>query len=172
MNMPRTLMDDAFDHHTWATQLLVETCRGLTREQLAASVPGTYGSIVDTMRHLIGDGAFDLYVLTAGRVPVIDADAMSLAELDELAGRLGDEWTRFLAARPDPDAIQEEVDPDDGFRREASVGMRLAQALHHGSDHRSQICTALTTLGIKPPDISVWGFGLASGRTVEIDPPS
>lgn len=31
-----------------------------------------------------------------------------------------------------------------------------AQALHHGTDHRSQICTALTTLGVEPLLIDVW----------------
>ena len=38
------------------------------------------------------------------------------------------------------------------------MGIRLAQALHHGTDHRSQICTALTTLGVEPPEIDVWAF--------------
>jgi uncharacterized damage-inducible protein DinB len=29
--------------------------------------------------------------------------------------------------------------------------IRFSQALHHGTEHRSQICTAFTTLGIEPP---------------------
>jgi uncharacterized damage-inducible protein DinB len=52
------------------------------------------------------------------------------------------------------------------------MGIRLAQALHHGTDHRSQICTALTTLGVEPPSIDVWDFGERDGRVVEIPPPS
>jgi hypothetical protein len=35
----------------------------------------------------------------------------------------------------------------------ARVGIRLAQALQHGKDHRSQVCTTLTTLGIEPPGL-------------------
>ena len=35
------------------------------------------------------------------------------------------------------------------------------------TDHRSQICTALTTLGPEPPLIDVWAFGLQTGRVVE-----
>ena len=38
------------------------------------------------------------------------------------------------------------------------MGIRLAQAIHHGTDHRSQVCTALTTLGIEPPAIDVWDY--------------
>jgi uncharacterized damage-inducible protein DinB len=52
------------------------------------------------------------------------------------------------------------------------VGIRLAQALHHGSDHRSQICTILTSIGIEPPDIDVWAFAWSDGRLVEVPPPS
>jgi uncharacterized damage-inducible protein DinB len=47
------------------------------------------------------------------------------------------------------------------------VGVRLAQALHHGTDHRSQICTALTSLGVEPPAIDVWDYGLANGRVTD-----
>jgi uncharacterized damage-inducible protein DinB len=43
---------------------------------------------------------------------------------------------------------------------------------HHGNDHRSQICTALTNLGLKPPAIYAWDFGLDDGRVVEITPSS
>jgi uncharacterized damage-inducible protein DinB len=52
------------------------------------------------------------------------------------------------------------------------MGIQLAQALHHGTDHRSQICTALTTLGVAPPAIDVLTFGLQDGRVVEIPPES
>jgi uncharacterized damage-inducible protein DinB len=37
--------------------------------------------------------------------------------------------------------------------------------IHHGTDHRSQICTALTVLGIEPPAIDVWDYGDTVGRT-------
>jgi uncharacterized damage-inducible protein DinB len=44
--------------------------------------------------------------------------------------------------------------------------------LHHGTDHRSQICTALTSLGAEPPSIDVWDFGVEVGRVVEVHPSS
>jgi uncharacterized damage-inducible protein DinB len=79
-------------------------------------------------------------------------------------------WSSFFSTSPDPDEVVTEIDPHDGFRRDAPVGVRLAQALQHGSDHRSQICTVLTTLGIQPPSIDVWDFGVATGRTHETFP--
>ncbi len=38
------------------------------------------------------------------------------------------------------------------------------------SDHRSRICTALTSLGVEPPIIDVWEFGKEVGRNVESMP--
>jgi uncharacterized damage-inducible protein DinB len=57
---------------------------------------------------------------------------------------------------------------DDGSETHAPLGVRLAQAIHHGTDHRSQICTALTTLGIEPPWIDVWDYAEAVGRSREV----
>jgi uncharacterized damage-inducible protein DinB len=59
---------------------------------------------------------------------------------------------------------------EEGYERDASIGIRLAQALNHGTDHRSQICTALTTLGVEPPGIDVWEFGMQTGRVIDIPP--
>ncbi len=42
--------------------------------------------------------------------------------------------------------------------------MFLAQAFHHASEHRAQICTILGALGHEPPDVSAWGYALATGR--------
>jgi uncharacterized damage-inducible protein DinB len=74
-----------------------------------------------------------------------------------------------VSGNPRSDAITLELD-DDGFERRATVGIRFAQALHHGTDHRSQICTALTSLGVEPPIIDVWEFGRETGRNVESMP--
>jgi hypothetical protein len=50
--------------------------------------------------------------------------------------------------------------------------IQLAQALHHGTDHRSQVCTAITALGVEPPPIDVLDFGIRARRVVEITPTS
>jgi len=49
------------------------------------------------------------------------------------------------------------------------LGLRLAQVVHHGTDHRSQVCTALTSFGLTPPEIDLWSFGEATGRTRPVD---
>jgi uncharacterized damage-inducible protein DinB len=170
--MSSSLMQDAFAHHVWATLRLVDTCLALSPQQLETAVPGTYGSILRTQRHLVGSDAWYLFTITGERTMLIDEDHMGLPELRAAMQGHGAAWSRLLAQDPDPDAVLNEVDEDDGYEKDAPMGIRLAQALHHGTDHRSQICTALTTLGVEPPAIDVWDFGLHHGRVVEIQPTS
>ena len=167
--MPKSLLEDAFAHHVWATQRLIDACLGLSPEQLRTVVPGTYGSILETFRHLVEGDSFYLGPLTGEPTPVTDEAHLDLPELRAAMEAHGAAWSRLLAQDLDPDADFVERE-DDGFVRHAPVGIRFAQALHHGTDHRSQICTTLTVLGVNPPAIDVWDFGLHTGRSVESGP--
>jgi uncharacterized damage-inducible protein DinB len=60
----------------------------------------------------------------------------------------------------------------DGSSITAPLGVRLAQAIHHGTDHRSQVCTALTTLGVTPPEIDAWDYARSLGLVTETPPTS
>jgi uncharacterized damage-inducible protein DinB len=165
------LMEDAFAHHVWATLRVIDECLALSPEQLATAVPGTYGSILDTVRHTVGADSSYLFVTSGGRTPLIDEDSMDLPELRAATESHAAAWSSVLAEDIDPDAVLERH-RDDGSETHAPISIRLAQAVHHGTDHRSQICTALTTLGIEPPAIDVWDFGFQDGRVVEIPPTS
>ena len=169
--MSTSLLQDAFGHHVWATLTLLDVCLELSPEQLETTVPGTYGSILDTQRHLVGADASYLFVMSGGAVPRIDEEQMDLSELRAATVRHGDAWTQLLSENPDPETVLVRR-RDDGSATEAPMGIRLAQAVHHGTDHRSQICTALTSLGIEPPFIDVWDFGSQNGSVTEIEPTS
>jgi uncharacterized damage-inducible protein DinB len=170
--MGRSLLEDAFAHHVWATLRLVDTCVGLSTQQLETAVPGTYGSILDTLRHCIGSDAWDLFVATGDRASLIDEEDMNLSEFRAVMQSHGPAWSGLLARDLDPDVVLDEVDENDGYERHIAMGIQLAQVLHHGTDHRSQVCTALTALGVEPPRIDVLDFGMQSGRVVEITPAS
>jgi len=161
--MTRSLLADAFDHHVWATLTILDACAPLNAEQLATTVPGTYGSLIDTLRHLVGADRWYLFSLTRGAVAEIEEDGMDVAALRTAMESAAAAWHGLLAADPDPDedfVLQRE----DGTTSHATWGVRLAQAVHHGTDHRSQICTALTGLGIEPPPIDLWDWAYANGK--------
>jgi uncharacterized damage-inducible protein DinB len=169
--MSRSLLDDAFAHHVWAILRLIDACLTLTPVQLDAAVPATDRSILTTMRHVIGNESFELFVASGERGSFIRADRLGLTELRAAMEDIGTGWSRLLDEGIDPDAVVREVDPDDGYQKHAPMGIRLAQALHHGTDHLSQICTALTMLGVAPPALDVFSFGLQDGRVVEVPAP-
>lgn len=165
--MRPSLVDDALAHHVWATLLLIDTSTSLTDEQLNTVLPGTYGSILATLRHIVGGDSYYLSHLTGSEE--VATDDMDLDQLRDLM--VSDEklWQKLIAKDLDPEAIVLDVD-EGGYRREAALGTRLAQALYHGSDHRSQVCTTLTALGVEAPGIEVWDFGAATGRVKELPP--
>jgi uncharacterized damage-inducible protein DinB len=161
--MTKSLLADAFAHHVWATIRVLDACARLNSEQLETNVPGTYGSIIDTARHLVDADASYLFVLSDGRRPELEDEQMDLARLRSVMVDNGPMWEKVVAQGLDPEAdvVRQR---DDGTDSHAPMSIRLAQVLHHGTDHRSQICTALTTLGIEPPEIDVWDFGREDGR--------
>jgi uncharacterized damage-inducible protein DinB len=158
-----SLLGDAFAHHAWATEQLIDVCAGLPAEQLATPAPGTYGPILETLRHLVQSDSWYLSFFT-GRPGLTDDEAarMELHDLRAVISADGAAWAEVLAGEDDPD--REIVERDGGWVVRSPVGVRLAQVVHHGSDHRSQVCTALTSLGHEPPEFDVWAYARATGR--------
>ena len=168
--MSGSLLEAAFAHHVWATLRLIDACLDLSAAQLETDAAGTRGPILETIRHLVENDAFDLFVLTGDRAYNVDTGELSLPDMREVMERTGLGWTELISGPLDADSVVREVDESDGFQRWAPVGYRLAGTLEHGTDHRSRICTALTTIGVKPPKIAVFDFGVDSGRIVETSP--
>lgn len=165
--MTRSPIEDALAHHVWATLLIIDTCAKLSPEQLETTVPGTYGSIIDTVRHTVGADSWYLFRLSGQRHPTIDENGMDLADLRKAMGDIGQGWLDVLGQPLDPDEIVVAVGQD-GSETHATKGMRVAQVLHHGTDHRSQVCTALTALGMEPPEVDAWAWGQQTGRVTEV----
>ena len=161
--MTASLLDDAFAHHIWATERLIDECAKLTPEQLATPAPGTYGSIISTFRHLVSSDGWYLSFFREQPAPIDEEAQTTLAELRSAITTNGAAWKALLAAGPDGEA--DIVERGEGGSFHAPLGFRLAQVVHHGTDHRSQICTALTSLGLEPPEIDVWAYGEATDRT-------
>jgi uncharacterized damage-inducible protein DinB len=163
--MPSSLLADAFGHHVWATIRVLDACASLDNEGQATVVPGTYGSIIATLRHLVGADVFYLDVLTGREPEPFDEAGSDIPMLRAVMEAQGPAWQRLVAG--DIDATTDVIEYEsNGYETHAPLGIRVAQALHHGTDHRSQVCTALTALGIEPPAIDAWDFGALDGRVL------
>ena len=159
-------LHDLARHNAWATTQVVTFCQGLDEPTLNVTVPGTYGTIIETLRHLIASEASYLRRLTGATsaAPWGEEDAVGLQVLAERAAELAAIWDKFLGG----DVETERLGEGRGDRNEVfaiPAGVFITQALHHANEHRAQICTILGALGHEPSDVSAWGYALATGRS-------
>lgn len=153
------MLQELFRHNSWANQRLLEHCAGLPAELLAASAPGTYGTVIATLRHL--SAAEERYLtFLEGERP--RAEVMEAAELDlssllgEAAGR-AERWAKQLAAGLDPDRTLRRTRLD-GTEAVVRARTLIVQAIHHGNDHRTHVCTILGTREMEVPDLDAWAL--------------
>lgn len=155
-------LNDSVRHNAWATTQVLEFCRGLDEHILDETVPGTYGTIIATLRHTIACEIDSLDRLL-GREPGNPWQAVTTAGLDVLmehAALLATTWEEFLAGELDGD---HPLPPHEGDNT-IPAGIVVAVVLYHGNEHRAHICTILGALGHEPPDITPWAYAFASGR--------
>jgi len=158
-------LHDPVRHNSWATRQILEFCRGRGEQTLNATVPGTYGTIIATLRHIIYC-EIDFLDRLLGREPSDPwqlGETTGLVALTEHAARLATDWEVFLASDVDS---ERPLPPDEGTNT-IPAGIVIAVVLYHGSEHRGQICTILGALGHEPPDLTPWAYAFASGRMRE-----
>jgi uncharacterized damage-inducible protein DinB len=166
---------ELYRHKTWATLRLIEHCQGLEDEHLDATTPGTYGTIRNTLRHLVDAEEGYLSILTRERFPTKEAGAafiradqlpdgpVSLDELAERIRRMGSQWETLAE---DADLGGREVTTTDGWRLPGAA--LLAQAIHHADDHRSHVLSILGARGPEVPELDVWAYAWSASEMQEL----
>ncbi len=164
------LLRDSFAHEVWANRAILSFCDQLAPEQLRATTPGAYGSIAQTIRHVLDAAAWYQHRLGLERLEWEERDEHTddVAELDRRAHEVEARWERVFERPFDPERVIDSLPGDDPLEH-IRAGVYVAQVFNHGSEHRDQVCTILTTLGIQPPELDVWAYAYATGR-VETDP--
>src|SRR5712691_1962638 len=158
-----------FRHNAIMNQRLVEACRQLSQEQLGATATGTYGSIGATLVHIAnaqeGYAARLLDTERAERLP-----EEPFPGFDALAERFahGDAQLEEAAARAGQDRRVQVTGDDPPGTWWMPVSLFLLQAVNHGTEHRSQVATILTQLGVEPPEMDGWTYFLESGQMVAL----
>jgi uncharacterized damage-inducible protein DinB len=157
---------ELFLHNLWANSQLLRACQDLTDEQLDTSAVGTYGTIRDTLLHIVGGEEDYLGVLRGERpvVPLYSDRPSTVADLRERATAIGE---ALVAAATH--AGREETYPRryDGRIYQIPAPRFLVQLLTHSTEHRTHVTTILTQLGIEPPDLSGWTYMHAMGLESE-----
>ncbi len=166
MNEP---LAEMLRQNTWANLGLLDACAGLTPDQLDATVPGTRGTIRETLLHIVGGEARYCSILT-GHLPEPTLNERSPWEgvepLRAAARAAGEVLIAYAAGLDEDREIHVVTPPGREFHGFATV--ILVQTMNHGTEHRSQVKVVLSQLGIEPPELDGWNYATATGK---VEPP-
>ncbi len=151
---------ELFRYHTWATLELLDYCASLAPERLDETTPGTMGTIRETLTHLIAsDAGYQARMTGDPSRRIKDPDSLSLADLRARFVQQSKGWESILA---DMAAYDPEIQAHDDYPRVTHArDLLIGQALHHGNDHRTHICSVLGAHGLEVPEIDVWMYWIA-----------
>lgn len=165
------LLTELFRHNSMMNERLLRACHRLTPEQLEATATGTYGTIGATLVHIAnsqeGYAARLLDAERPERLPeepfpgfedVEERMAHGNAQLEEAASQAAGLDRRVKVTGDDP--------PGEWWM---DVSLFLVQAINHATEHRSQVATILTQLGVEPPDMDGWTYFFDSGQMEDVD---
>jgi uncharacterized damage-inducible protein DinB len=163
------LLVEFFRHNAMMNQRLMEACRQLSPEQLDATATGTYGSVGATLVHIANSQeGYAARLLAAQRPERLPEDPFP--GFEALAERFvsGNARLEEAAKRAGEDRKVQVTGDDPPGTWWMPVSLFLLQAINHGTEHRSQVATILTQLGMEPPEMDGWRYFFDSGQMVSV----
>ncbi len=154
MTDDRPILVELFRHNLWANAAMLDACRGLGDEQLATELAGAYGRLDQTLVHLARAQGGYVRTLTdwqPGPEHRLEYDE-PFPGVERIAEHLRFTGERLVevAGEASVDRILEGAGNYGPYRFPAWV--LLLHAAHHATEHRQQIATMLTNLGVEPPE--------------------
>jgi uncharacterized damage-inducible protein DinB len=152
-----------FAHSTWANLKLLEFCERLSDAQLDATAIGCYGSIRATLVHILKAEASYVERVNGMRPPhLLTRDQFpGFAALKDVARWAGDELLRLALSARKESLVRER---EQGLGCEYPLASLIVQEVTHATEHRTQIATIITQLGMEPPDLSGWQYMVEVGE--------
>lgn len=164
--MQAEVLEVFFAHNAWANLRLLEFCERLSDEQLDSAVLGGYGSIRDTLWHILNAevGYVERSIGSLPPRPLVAGQPLDFAQLKEVAAWASDAILRMaLDAGAGGLVRQRPPRPPLQFR----MASLIVQAITHSAEHRAQITAIITQLHLEPPDLSIWQYIQGIGEIQE-----
>ena len=166
--MTNNFLEKLFEHNNWANLQIIQVCSALSDEQLdAAPQSATMGSIRSTLLHLVSAQQGYLRLLTLPLETRRDAVKIAFDELQESVTRSGEgllALTRDLSNNLPTTQLRTR---DDFF---VEPWVIMVQIINHATEHREQINSMLSALGVIPPELDGWAYGLVTNTLIPISP--
>jgi uncharacterized damage-inducible protein DinB len=146
-------LEALYDYSYWANKKVFDVISRLTPEEFTRSVGGSYGSIRNTLVHMLST-EWGWLSRCGGpeRGPRLNAaNYPTLESLVETWHKVEGYERDFLSKLKDGDlARNAEYTNDRGEKRSMPVGELLQHAANHGVHHRGQVALLLRLLGYVP----------------------
>ena len=148
-------LDLVLRHNLWANRSLIEFCVGLDHATLDRATPGTYGTLLSTIQHIVSGEQWYVWILSGERIgaPVDEKVPRPLEEMISIVVRTGERAIELAST----DDAERRVKADG---KDWNAGTVYAQLVHHGNEHRGHVKSILGANGIEPPGVSAWGYAL------------
>jgi uncharacterized damage-inducible protein DinB len=151
-------LETLFDYGYWANRKLFEAMSGLTDEQFTQTLPGSEGSIRNTMVHVLSAewGWVDRCGGPRRGARLDPADYPTAATLVETWTQVESAVREFLATLRDEDLARDVEFAIGGTeKRSMPLGELMHHAANHGVHHRGQVALRLRLLGYAPRDFDL-----------------
>lgn len=163
--MSKSIIMGLFEHNNWANLQIIQACSSLSEEQLDAEPQTiTKGSIRSTLQHLINSQEDYLSQLMG-----IESrfNWQTPPDFDELRQAATDTGEGLIALTRDEssNSLQTKFEKD-GYSVEPWLVM--VQTINHATEHREQIKSMFSNLGITPPRIDGWAYGKVTNALVQL----
>ena len=158
--MSANFLSRFFEHNLWANLQILEACSSLSDAQLDA-IPNsaTKGTIRETLTHLAESEQGYLADLSGVKSSF---DLEQFPGFDVLRRSLTASGEGFLSLARDlsNERLAQPIHTEDGYIIEPWT--LFLQSINHATEHREQIKSMLSALGLKPPRIDGWIYARAN----------
>jgi uncharacterized damage-inducible protein DinB len=151
-------------HMAWANQETIKHLQTLPEESLKAYATNPEWFVAEIAHHIVDSADHYAYRIT-GKVALTQPGDPCIADIEKISdlSRLSEQATivdALLVSAADLDDAWLDLENDNGkFQRLRSTV--LSQAIHHATEHRAHIASALEAKGfesINLDDISLWDY--------------
>jgi uncharacterized damage-inducible protein DinB len=155
-----SLLPDLFRHHRWANLRLIDHLAGMSPEDLARKAPGGFGSIHETLYHLVVNEArfIDGLAERALKFGALPSELPSCQQLRDMAARQAEELLAYSRELTNESRLKGTFN---GQPFDMPAYLPLFQAYSHAVEHRTNITSILATYDLPSPALDLWAFQAA-----------
>ena len=150
-------LENLYDYGQWANKKLFTIIAQLTPEQFTQTVAGSYGSIRNTLVHMMSTewGWLDRCGGTHRGPALKGEDYPTLASVTDQWSKVDGYVREFLSTLHDADLLRNVEYANERGKRSMPIGELLHHGVNHAVHHRGQVALLLRMLGYVPGNFDI-----------------